>query len=192
MDCAYRVFLHFDNAGQNPKTDSVAVIEAVLKRAEAHTLVVFDVDGVLIVPRDVILQPQNKAALTKLNEFNAVGEGDGLSAKQGVLPAYENGIVFTSAASKGDTLRAFLEYAHVSPRKIICIDDKRSHLESVGKVAAELGIEFVGIEYIAVKTRYIECETSKRSVLQFKVLNAENRGISDEAADALLATDDGA
>lgn len=59
-------------------------------------------------------------------------------------------------------------------------------------MAAELGIEFEGIEYTAVKARYREPVNDDRAALQFKVLNAEERWISDAEADAMLATDDGA
>lgn len=50
------------------KTSDLAPIESVIKQADSETLVIFDVDDVLITARDQILQATHKKFLERLNK----------------------------------------------------------------------------------------------------------------------------
>lgn len=63
----------------------------------------------------------------------------------GVL--YKNGILFTSGVCKGTALFQFCDAIGYSPKKIVFINDKASHLSEVEKVAKQRGVEFVGLRY---------------------------------------------
>ena len=52
-------------------------------------------------------------------------------AKHVCFPAAENGIIFTCMASKGEVLEAYLQFANIKPKKIIFIDDRLKHVETV-------------------------------------------------------------
>jgi len=70
-------------------------------------------------------------------------------AISGGFPSYRDGIIFCRDSPKGEVLKAFLKQYSCRPSKIVFIDDKRRHLESVGSVAKELGAEFNGFQYTA-------------------------------------------
>lgn len=125
-----------------------------------------------------VLKPKIFTGLEKI--------GKGLSAKSSSMPVFKSGIVFTSAVSKGQALKAFLQYAGIAPKKIIFVDDKRKHLESVEEIAKSYNISFIGIEYTAASDIPASPLNEKRADLQYKVLEKENKWISDSEADALL------
>ena len=80
----------------------------------------------------------------------------------------------------------FLQYAGIAPKKIIFVDDKRKHLESVEEIAKSHDIPFIGIEYTAAGDIPASPLNEKRADLQYKVLEKEKKWISDSEADALL------
>ena len=63
--------------------------------------------------------------------------------------------------------------------KIIFIDDKRKHLESVKEIAKSQNISFMGVEYTAASAMHTEPVNEKRADLQYKILEKENKCISD-------------
>ena len=63
----------------------------------------------------------------------------------GVL--YRNGILFTSGTDKGIALFQFLEKIGFSPKRILFVNDKASHLLEVEKEALQRGVEFLGLRY---------------------------------------------
>ena len=257
------------------QTNDTKVIKKTLESIDTDTLVTFDIDDVLIIPKDQILQTKNRKYLEKLNQRleQSVGKknadifysiiftqrdngpvdvkmkdiiselqskgikvlaltncftgsfgniesmedwrynelkkhgyhfdlswrvlkpkvftglektGKGLSAKNSSMPVFKSGIVFTSAVSKGQALEAFLQYARIVPKKIIFVDDKRKHLESVEEIAKSHNIPFIGIEYTAVSNIPASPLSEKRANLQYEVLEKEKKWISDSEADALL------
>lgn len=255
------------------KTSDLDVIKGQLEQADDETLVIFDVDDVLLHPCDKILKMQNKKyleetiqtelakkftqeqtriiysiifqqrknvpvdaklvglisdlqakgirvlALTncftgkwglidsmedwRINELSRNGynfakswgevgpkifdglskSGKGLSAKITSLATFKNGVVFSSGVNKGEALKAFLVYAKFMPKKIIFIDDKLKYLESVEKLASELKLPFVGVEYTAVADTVIEPLNKTRAYFQFAVLEKEHKWLSDAEAD---------
>lgn len=71
-----------------------------------------------------------------------VGRGD---KKVGIL--YHQGILFTNGTNKGESFLAFCEKTVGRPRKIIFINDKRTHLRELEKSLEQNGIEFIGLRY---------------------------------------------
>ncbi len=256
------------------QTSNLMPIEAALEKADTDTLVIFDVDDVLLMPNDQILKKSNKSYLEEIERkiekrlgepaaqilysiifferlnspvdkkiiklisrlqdndikvlaltncftgrfgkiasmedwriyelkrigynfgkswsglapqhFEGLGKmGSGLSVKSRSAPAFKNGVVFTSSVSKGEALKAFLAYAHFAPKKIIFIDDKKKHLESVESIAKSLGIPFVGFEYTAVADKPASALDEKRARLQFEILEKEHKWLSDEEANKM-------
>ena len=64
----------------------------------------------------------------------------------GVL--YQEGILFTSGTQKG---KAFLKFCDVIktvyPKRVIFVNDKKSHLDEMEKMLQERGLEFIGLRY---------------------------------------------
>ena len=109
-----------------------------------------------------------------------------ISKENDSFPLFKHGILFTNRHSKGDILKLFLEYAHYHPHKIIFIDDNKSYLESVQKVASELNTEFTGVHYTFVYDTPLEPLNEKRAALQFEILEKEKIWLSDHQADSYL------
>lgn len=64
---------------------------------------------------------------------------------QGVL--YRYGILYTSGRCKGESLFKICEQMGYTPKKIVFVDDKLSHLQDVESFAKMRGIEFIGLRY---------------------------------------------
>lgn len=122
---------------------------------------------------------------TKSHQFEGLVKqtGSGLSAQSNSISLFKSGVIFASNVSKGNVLKAFLAYAGLTPQKIIFIDDKKKHIESVEKVAKSLGIPFVGIEYTAVQETKLEPLNKARADFQFELLEKEHKWLSDQEAD---------
>lgn len=259
------------------KTINIEIIKKHVKDEDTDTLVVFDVDDVLMHPYDQILQMQNKAyleglqrelekrigsknaetlysiiflerqngpvddrmrdliinlqskqisvlALTncftgtfgnipsmedwRLSELSRLGyhfekswsdvpptvfsdlvpSGRDQSFGNSPLPMFKDGVVFTSAVSKGKALKAFLLHVRRLPKLIIFIDDKKKHLASVEKMAKSLGIRFIGIEYTAIAEAKAQSQAlnETRAQTQFKILEKEQEWLSDAKVDERL------
>lgn len=247
------------------QTSTLSPIELALKAADSETLVIFDVDDVLITARDQILQPDHKKFLEKLNKdlksrlseeeaqklwsiiwlarsdeavdskmISLIKEAQGKDLKVMALtnawtgpfgdinsledwrieelegfgytfkdswitlksetfenlkskdskrfPVFKDGILFTCNLPKGDVLKAFLQYAGLSPKKIIFIDDKRKHLESVEAFSKDAGILFLGFQYTAVAEKPKTPLNEKRARYQFEALEKEYKWLNDKEA----------
>jgi len=67
---------------------------------------------------------------------------------------YRRGILFLGAkANKGAGLTAFLKVTEMKPKKIVFVDDKSRHVESVEAALKGTGIEYVGFRYGAADER---------------------------------------
>jgi hypothetical protein len=97
-------------------------------------------------------------------------------------PAFKKGVLFSSKTPKGKVLKYFLQYVNFTPKKIIFIDDWRENLVSVEKFCKERGIEFIGFEYSGAYRRD-ESLNEARARLQFKILENEQKWLSDEQTD---------
>lgn len=104
--------------------------------------------------------------------------------KKGVV--FSKGVILTNYSPKGDALMAFLRYANIKPKKIIFIDDQRRNLKSVEAEARKNNIQFLGIEYAAVKDARLEPLNIKRARLQLGVFKEKQKWFSDEEADKYI------
>lgn len=95
---------------------------------------------------------------------------------------FKGGILFASALPKGEVLKAFFSYFQFKPTKIIFVDDKRRHVESVEKAAKDLHVQFKGIEYSAVYDVEKKPLDMKRIQFQFDTLEKTGRWMGDGKA----------
>jgi hypothetical protein len=98
------------------------------------------------------------------------------------FPIFKKGVLFTCGLPKGPVLKAFLQYAELSPKKIIFVDDQRKYLESVEAFCKEAKISFEGFEYTAIVDRPKAPFNEKRAQRQFEVLQRERKWLSDKEA----------
>ncbi|MBA3603723.1 MAG: DUF2608 domain-containing protein [Parachlamydiaceae bacterium] len=65
---------------------------------------------------------------------------------------YIQGILFTGEFNKkGEIFVLFLLIINKQPKKIVFIDDKRSHVEEVEMALMGQGIEYIGVHYTAIE-----------------------------------------
>jgi hypothetical protein len=68
---------------------------------------------------------------------------------------YTQGILFTGEYNKkGEIFVRFLSLINQKPKKVVFIDDRRSHVEEVEKALIEQNIEYIGVHYTAIE--YVE------------------------------------
>lgn len=101
---------------------------------------------------------------------------------KGVL--YRKGVLFTSGTPKGPALRKLLDLIGMSPKKIVFINDKKTHLLDVATAAKELGIEFIGLRYNYSDER-VRNFSSELAEVQFYHSNFSHI-LSDEEAAKIL------
>lgn len=65
--------------------------------------------------------------------------------QEGVL--FREGILFTSGSPKGPALLKFFDIIGFSPKRIVFINDKATHLQDVEASAEQKGIDFIGLRY---------------------------------------------
>lgn len=94
-----------------------------------------------------------------------------------------DGILFAEDNDKGLFLKAFLEKSGYFPRRIIFVS-KLSHLTSVEKAMAEMGIDFVGIDYGFSRPNF----DLLAALMQLKALLEQDRCLSDAEAIVLKPT----
>ena len=87
--------------------------------------------------------------------FQALSEYDGTllghNPRTGTgAPQFKDGIIYTAGLDKGPILETFVQNTHLSPKRIVFVDDKVINLDSVAKFCKQQGIEFVGIHYTAL------------------------------------------
>lgn len=64
---------------------------------------------------------------------------------QGVL--YRKGILFTSGTNKGRALLHLLDHLGYTPKRIVFINDKETHLKDVEEAVTSRNIEYIGLRY---------------------------------------------
>lgn len=104
-----------------------------------------------------------------------------LNEGEGVL--YRAGILFTSGTQKGDAVCGFFDRLAFSPKKILFINDKHSHLRAVEMVVEKRDIPFMGLRYSFLddKVRTFRKEIADAQFAQF------GRILSDSDAEFALA-----
>jgi len=71
--------------------------------------------------------------------------------EHGVL--FRNGVLFTSGTHKGKALFGLFKQLGYTPKRIVFINDKATHLQAVEVIAEEQGVEFIGLRYAYSDTR---------------------------------------
>ena len=67
---------------------------------------------------------------------------------------YKNGIVFQGEHnSKGDVFVEFLKRLNLKPKKVVFVDDKQKHVNSMEKALGEAKIKYIGFRYAAADER---------------------------------------
>ena len=65
---------------------------------------------------------------------------------------YIQGVLFTGEYNKkGQTFVRFLSFVDQKPKKVVFIDDKRSHVEEVERSLSGQNIEYIGVHYTAIE-----------------------------------------
>jgi hypothetical protein len=99
---------------------------------------------------------------------------------------FTNGILFTDAHHKGESLLEFLEIAKLSPKKIIYINDHRKPLEEVASSLPE-DIDYIGLR-ITVADKYVKSFDPEIAELELKMWkpiltdNAARKKLNKKAA----------
>lgn len=81
---------------------------------------------------------------------------------------HKNGIIFCDGNDKGKVLTHLFERLNYQPSKIIAVDDKERHLQSIAR-ALDTQIEFIGIRYAHLdeKVRAFDKVTADRQLLDW-------------------------
>jgi hypothetical protein len=96
---------------------------------------------------------------------------------------YDQGVLFTGEFNKkGVIFVRFLSQINQKPLKVVFIDDKKNHVEEVGRALEAEGIEFVGVHYRA--NEYLP-KVYKREVAEFQ-RKFMHTIMSNEAAQLLM------
>ncbi|MDR3143949.1 MAG: DUF2608 domain-containing protein [Puniceicoccales bacterium] len=104
-------------------------------------------------------------------------------------PAYSSGVICCGDVPKGEALLAFLKHSGAAPKKIIFIDDKMENLENVSAVCADVGIAFVGVEYVEADQMASNVHFSeKRIEFQLSTLREKRIWISDLEAEEHMSS----
>lgn len=101
------------------------------------------------------------------------------------IPMFKSGIIFCAFKSKGEVFKEFLSHFKLQPKKIIFVDDKLKNLKSVQKIADNMKIEFLGIEYKGAKDLKVEPLDLEKAKFQFDTLKEKHIWLSDEEVDKI-------
>lgn len=97
---------------------------------------------------------------------------------------YEKGILFCGTHNKkSEVLIAFLKQLNLSPKKIILIDDKLSHIQDLENILPSFNIDYVGIRFSKADKRVSEYNSIIADI-QWKLFPPF---ITDEEAHQLLS-----
>ena len=99
---------------------------------------------------------------------------------------FRKGVLFTSGKNKGEAFFKFCDSLGLKPKKIVCIDDKSSHLASLEGEAKKRSIEFIGLRYALAD---IHKAAFRPEIADFQFANSTfMKLLSDEEATAKLKT----
>ncbi len=79
--------------------------------------------------------------------FNMHGDSHDFSSNYPC--SFRNGAVFCGFNKKDEGLKLFLEHSKLEPKKIIFVDDQRSHVDELEDLSRSMNIEYVGMTYHA-------------------------------------------
>ncbi|MBX7066197.1 MAG: DUF2608 domain-containing protein [Parachlamydiales bacterium] len=97
---------------------------------------------------------------------------------------YRQGILFTSGKPKGKSFFQFCDRIGIQPKRLVAIDDKITHLQSIEKEAEKRGVEFIGLRYSYADARL---EAFSPEIVEYQLEHSTLTHIlSDEEAKAGL------
>ncbi|PIS02827.1 MAG: hypothetical protein COT85_01995 [Chlamydiae bacterium CG10_big_fil_rev_8_21_14_0_10_42_34] len=93
---------------------------------------------------------------------------------------HRQGILFTSGRAKGESFFQLCGKIGMTPKKIVVVDDKLSHLQNFEKETYLRGVEFVGLRYGALDE---QCAAFSKEVAEYQFSQSSLKHlISDEEA----------
>lgn len=95
------------------------------------------------------------------------------------VPAFKDGILFSSGNPKGEVLEVFLNHINFRPKKIIFVDDHYENLKNVEYFCSKNNIDYLGFEYTAAKELSHDPIDKERAQRQIYHLENEQRWLSD-------------
>lgn len=118
-----------------------------------------------------------------LNFFDSAPVKESFVVPSETPTKYVQGILFTGEYNKkGEIFVRFLSIINQKPKKIVFIDDKRSHVEEVETALIGQGIEYIGVHYTAIE--HVEKVYSPQiAEFQYKIFN---KILSNESALLLM------
>jgi len=110
------------------------------------------------------------------------------NVNDGVL--YKKGILFCSNAHKGTALFSFLDKINYTPKRVVFINDKRTHLEQIENCCKNKNIPFLGLRYgyldekikkMNYKIAEIQLEHFKKIISDEEALQILNQSVDSKA-----------
>jgi hypothetical protein len=117
------------------------VIQSVQK--EGCRVMGITIQGLALASRTVLQLSEHEIDLSQTSQF----PDDFCFSVQNHAALFRRGIIFTSGKSKGEAFFRFCDILGNLPKKIVAVDDKLTHLQSIEKEAQERGVEFIGLRY---------------------------------------------
>jgi hypothetical protein len=99
--------------------------------------------GLALATRTALQLKENRIDLS----VSAPSGSDHFLTQEGHGVLYRRGILFTSGTDKGEALFSLLEQIGCAPRRIVFINDKKSHLREVERSAEKRSVPFIGLRY---------------------------------------------
>lgn len=105
------------------------------------------------------------------------------------LPLFKDGVLFSINTTKGAILTEFLKKIDWVPRRVVFIDDRLEYIQSVDLALQKMGIQFLGLHYIAAESQAIPVD-AKLGEFQFRHLAEHGEWLSDVEAKSLKLRED--
>lgn len=99
-------------------------------------------------------------------------------------PSYDDGVIYCGGKSKGLSLKGLFESVGYAPEKVIFVDDKLSHVESVHNAMADAGIDCDCFWYRKIDQLRPSMDPIV-ALIQFEIILRDNVLLSDAEAEAL-------
>jgi len=103
---------------------------------------------------------------------------------------YRRGVLFSSGQDKGLSLLRFLKYFHISPPKVVFIDDLSKNVMAMEAALTLVHINVVNVRYGALDAK-VRAFNSKIPLVEWGVFSKYHRLISDAQAWQILSANGG-